>query len=95
MNKRMSIDEFQKQGLLQEVNRQFFHPLGLALEIVVEKGTGEKILGGIWDYRNDPEGLRFKEVNEEKTRKVEKLRTGKAKIRKNKLGYVVQPVEDI
>lgn len=89
--KRIDIKEFQELGFLQEVNRLFFHPLGLALEVVIEDecemcgGTGrymlqrggeptklcpecegskkrpkDKItyrLGGVWDYRDDPEGI--------------------------------------
>jgi hypothetical protein len=56
--KRMSISEFHDLGYLQEANRRFFHPLGLALEIVkLEDGT--ESLGGIWDYRCDPEGMYF------------------------------------
>lgn len=89
--KRIDIAEFRKRGFLQEVNRQFFHPLGLALEVVIEDecivcgGSGkgpeprrqdptcgacnasgkrppeevEEQLGGIWDYRDDPEGILF------------------------------------
>lgn len=55
--KRMSIKEFREVGFLQEVNRLFFHPLGLALEVIVEGDTER--LGGIWDYREDPEGVLF------------------------------------
>lgn len=58
MIKRMSIREFREQGFLQEANRLFFHPLGLALEIVQE-GDGSERLGGVWDYRDDPEGVYF------------------------------------
>lgn len=82
---RIDIAEFRKLGFLQEANRQFFHPLGLALEVVVEdecricNGTGRgpvssacercegsgkrpedqivERLGGVWDYRDDPEGM--------------------------------------
>ncbi len=35
--KRMDITEFRDLGYLQEVNRLFFHPLGLALEVVIER----------------------------------------------------------
>ncbi len=55
---RMDIAEFRRLGLLQEVNRQFFHPRGLALEIIVD---GEERFGGIWDFRDDPEGMAFAE----------------------------------
>jgi hypothetical protein len=56
--KRMSISEFQGLGYLQEVNRRFFHPLGLALEIVQEP-DGTRRLGGIRDCRDEPEGIIF------------------------------------
>lgn len=80
--KRIDIKEFRTLGFLQEANRHFFHPLGLALEIVQENcktcgrtgyigvairrvcsncdgyGYTER-LGGIWDYREDPEGITY------------------------------------
>ena len=34
--KRIDIKEFRESGLLAELNRTFLHPLGLALEIIVE-----------------------------------------------------------
>lgn len=55
--KRIKIAEFRKKGFLQEANRQFFHPLGLALEVAVDDVTGDEKLGGLWDYRDDPEGI--------------------------------------
>lgn len=58
-NNRMDIKEFREKGFLQEVNRQFFHPLGLALEVHINEDTGEETLGEIWDYRSDPEGIIF------------------------------------
>lgn len=58
--KRIDIADFREQGFLQEANRQFFHPLGLAVEIVVEKDGTER-LGGVWDYRDDPEGILYGE----------------------------------
>jgi len=56
----IDIKEFRKEGLLQEVNRLFFHPLGLAMAINVNK-DGDEILDCIWDYRDDPEGIFFGE----------------------------------
>jgi hypothetical protein len=55
--KRMPVGMFRELGLLQEVNRLFLHPRGLALEVVVDE-DGERF-GGIWDYREDPEGMAF------------------------------------
>jgi hypothetical protein len=56
--KHISIKEFRERGYLQEANRRFFHPLGLALEISVDDDGSER-LSGVWDYREDPEGITF------------------------------------
>jgi hypothetical protein len=56
--KRIDIREFREQGYLQEANRRFFHPLGLALTVVVDADGSER-LGGVQDYRDDPEGIVF------------------------------------
>ncbi len=53
--KRIDIKEFREAGYLQEANRRFFHPLGLALEITRHE-DGTETLSGVWDYRDDPEG---------------------------------------
>lgn len=54
----IDVKEFREKGYLQELNRQFLHPLGLALSIEINE-DGTENLGGIWDYREDPEGMRF------------------------------------
>jgi len=98
--KRMSISEFREFGFLQEVNRCFLHPLGLALEVVVETVTNaddEEVtierLGGIWDYRDDPEGMAFGDnLDWEKAVRVAALRAEKSPARQERLGYVIQPV---
>lgn len=56
--KKMGIAEFREQGFLQEANRQFFHPLGLALEVNIDD-DGKETLSGMWDYRDDPEGMLY------------------------------------
>ncbi len=68
--KYINIKEFRELGYLQEINRQFLHPLGLALEIEVN-GNIETIVG-IQDHRNDPEGVFYDIKNSEKER-VEKF----------------------
>ena len=54
------VNELVDQGYLQEVNRRFFHPLGLALTVMLDDDNPEesKILG-IRDYRSDPVGVSF------------------------------------
>lgn len=54
---KMSIKEFREKGYLQEVNRRFFHPLGLALQIIINKDGTESL--GILDCREDEEGVCF------------------------------------
>lgn len=92
--KRMSIKEFRELGLLQELNRQFLHPLGLALEVVIE--DGEERLGGIWDYREDEEGIIYDDTSTpeflEKAGNVSAMVTAAGLRRERKLGYVVQPL---
>lgn len=95
--KKMDLNEFLEKGFLQEVNRKFFHPLGLALEVNInEKGTVTS-LGGIWDYRGAPEGLIFCCLSGgdaiEKAENVRNLLESKAKVRQHKYGFVIQPIE--
>lgn len=88
----MSIKEFRDQGYLQEVNRQFLHPLGLALEITVDDETGECKLSGIWDCRNDPTGIVFDEVDVDKAVNVCRVQAKTWSKRLTSLGYFVQPL---
>ena len=68
--KRMDIKEFQNRGYLQEANRLFFHPLGLALEVIINDEDGSVRLGGIWDSRDDPEGIMFDDFDRGKAHTV-------------------------
>ena len=47
-------------GLLFEINRMVLHPQGLAMEIDLDSNGKVIGFGGLWDYRHDPEGLRYK-----------------------------------
>lgn len=89
--KRIEIKEFLNHGYLQEVNRRFLHPLGLALEVVVDN-EGSYQLGGVWDYRDDPEGLIFSQdmIEPEKIKNIHMEWVKKTKTRLEKLGYVIQ-----
>lgn len=77
--KRMDLNEFRSEGFLQEVNRLFFHPLGLALEVRVDDEGNVDGLGGIWDYRDDPEGIFFSDntLSKDKMKSVEELKLSK------------------
>lgn len=92
-NKFMDLDEFATGGYLQEANRLFFHPLGLALAIV-EEDDGTKRLE-VLDWRNDDDiGGYFADgvISKEKADKVQREWLKRANSRFKKLGYLTQPV---
>jgi hypothetical protein len=118
--KHIDIGEFRQIGFLQEANRLFFHPHGLALEVtmvdegeggftmlklppaelaalralvtaergrrsdsapdldaltaVLEDGDryadGDTWISGVWDYRDDPEGIVYGEWDDASVEKV-------------------------
>jgi hypothetical protein len=89
--KYMSPKEFQEQGYLQEVNRQFLHPLGLALSVNPAKGRGRGVFGPIWDCRDDPEGIYFEGTDlSEKAKMVRKEVAKRTGPRVKALGYWMQ-----
>lgn len=95
----LSMEDLHRSGLLQEVNRQFFHPRGLMMSVVVDDNNGEFSFGGIIDWREDPEGCNFGdgwdpgEANR-KAKAVQDLLDGKKEKREKELGYIIQPLPD-
>lgn len=90
----MDIKEFRQGGYLQEVNRQFLHPLGLALEVEIDDETGSESLGGIWDYRDDPEGMLFADgmIDLGKVKRIRDEKNAKSGVRVELIGSVIQAV---
>ncbi len=104
--KKMSVKDFREGGYLQELNRQFLHPLGLALEVVVgddehDEGNHPESFGLVWDSRDDPEGYWYDLANSDDER-VDRHRANAAKIKAEQetmaktrlvgLGFVVEPI---
>lgn len=96
----MDIKEFREKGYLQELNRQFLHPLGLALEVVIDSNGNESI-GSIWDYRDDPEGFLYKfkerdssqlEIAREKAMYIISEFEKRRQYRLDTLGFMIEPV---
>lgn len=87
----MTLRELREEGYLQEANRRFFHPLGLALA-VVEYAGNDRLM--ILDARDDPEGFIFDEADPPEWEKYERIdrewHTRVAK-RREGLGYEIQP----
>lgn len=96
--KYIDIKEFREKGYLFEANRRFFHPLGLALEVKIDE-DGREYLGGVWDYRDDPEGMLYAEnimSSAAAIKKVEHVNrefAEKASVRTKKYGFEIQPVK--
>lgn len=97
---RMDIKEFRNLGYLQEINRQFLHPLGLALEIAIEE-DGTEHLSSIWDFRTDEEGMRYGldgnhreriRIFRERAAYVAERQAELARKRTAMFGYVVEPI---
>ena len=90
----IDVKEFREQGFLQEANRMFFHPLGLSLSVQINE-DGTESFGGIWDYRDDEEGISYGEgmINKEKAERIEKLYRDKCEYRNQYLGFEIQPIE--
>jgi len=87
----MREDIFVKLGLLHELNRQFLHPLGLALVFKTDDETGECKYFGIQNNTDDLEGMLFSELNEEKMKAFNSFAQERYKARLEALGYIVQP----
>lgn len=134
----LDMNEFRDGGYLQEANRLFLHPLGLALEWssgiteeavkalvkrIVEAGEAPSLraaqgaghlgttvaaaveilralgldrprISGVWDYRDDPEGVAFDDSYDlaPKAERIERLMEERRDARVDALGYFIQPV---
>jgi hypothetical protein len=84
-------------GVVQEANRLFFHPLGLALGVRTDDITGVSQFF-LWDAREDPEGVYFSDVIVrtqaalDKAAQVDQLFLARRAAREAALGYVIQPL---
>lgn len=92
-HKTMSVKEFRELGYLQEVNRRQLHPLGLALEVIVEEDGTERF-GMVWDYRDDPEGIHYGPgmIDQNKAIRIHEEFADRHQARMAKLGYYIQPL---
>lgn len=84
-------------GLLFALNHQLFHPLGMAMEIKINDDNSKEF-GGIWDYREDEEGLLYDEETllsgmEKLSKFMEEFGAAKLQQRQEKLGFIYQEPE--
>jgi len=88
----LDLKTFADYGYLQELNRQFLHPLGMALALY-ERDDGTCRFDSITDFRDEPDGMIFNELNKVKAEAVIQEQKTKAAARQESLGYVVQPLQ--
>jgi len=100
--KTLSVKEFRQLGLLQEINRRFLHPRGLAMSFELND-DGTESFGVIWDCRDDPEGIIYNLRDSDKERlqlfrnkrvSVTALLKSLSKSRIKELGYLVEPIPE-
>lgn len=99
--KRMEIKEFREKGYLQELNRRFLHPLGLALGVMINDDNTE-CLGRVWDFREDDEDICFDIANSDAERKdrfvkkklfIDTELSNRTETRRKKLGFDIEPLD--
>jgi hypothetical protein len=96
--KKLSLEEFQGIGFLQELNRTWAHPLGLvfAIRAVEGKPVGIDILRS-----SEEEGPSFGKRPQDafdillsRKETVDKIRSSYSAARKKKFGYEIQPLNN-
>jgi hypothetical protein len=88
----MTPKEFRDKGYLQELNRQFLHPLGLALEVELLTDGTERF-GDVWDYRKDSEGMIYdvELIDSKKAKRIADEQAAKREVRELRFGFDIQP----
>lgn len=82
------VDLFINNGILHEVNRTFFHPLGLALTLRVAETTNENSL--FISQTDDPKGFLFDVIDQFKRKAFLRLMSEKHRQRSDEVGFTLQ-----
>jgi len=92
----MDFQLFIDHGYLQELNRQFLHPLGLALEIQIDDDGKPSDSCRIVET-SDPAGKTYRELptveSHRKALTVEIRRQEIERARVQKYGFIIQPID--
>jgi hypothetical protein len=88
---RFSIDTLIEAGILQEVNRVFFHPLGLALAVKYEEGKPPELSCVL--ETEDPEGWIFNDLDNAKVAAFNEWKKDRTPDRLTALGWEIQPID--
>lgn len=93
--KQMPLEEFVEAGYIQEINRTFLHPIGLALSYETDDDGKPTHIAGVLDSRDDPEGFVFSEFTWDEVKRGDKIRQLQIdgyNRRKELLGFGTQPL---
>ena len=86
------MEAFSDEGLLQEANRLFFHPVGFALAMVCDEENPDEPAQLRLYKTDDPEGFTFGDMlDPRKTESANVFFGNKAIARNRRLGYVTEP----
>lgn len=90
---KITAAEFRDHGYLQELNRNFLHPLGLALEVVTDNEGHITGFGQVWDLRDDPEGMIYADgvIDHDKAERIREEMSIKCKERFKRFRWAIQP----
>lgn len=85
-----------RERYLQEINRLFLHPLGMALAVNVDDDGETTGLAGVIDSRDDPEGFIYGEgiLDQDKADSVAAELASKAVTRHEAFGWLYQPCQE-
>jgi hypothetical protein len=89
---KLSVTAFRDLGYVQELNRQFLHPLGLSMETTVDPVTGDDLLE-IADWREHPEQAVLEHIDRFKTMLIRDEIRQRYAPRTRALGHWVQPAD--
>lgn len=95
----LTVKEIVDMGLLQEINRQFLHPLGFALGAPGEKDRLDPLATfGIWRMEEKNKEITFGNwpicselIDKDKMHSMKDLQRTRFNQRKKEFGYIVQP----
>ena len=88
--KELTSDQIRSLGIVQEINRQLLHPMGLAMFVVVPSGS--TVCCGVYDMRDDPEGVVFQAFSTERAEMFARAFEERREVRESRFGWHVQPI---
>ena len=95
--KTISFKDFVDEGYMREVNRMCLHRFGLAMSRLVDDDLNTIGFGPIYDHRDDPEGLIYKEPTTEdgNTKSLNAQKHIKDDVRFKRFGWAIQPIPNV